>query len=123
MTTIVLDSLNYVGEGLLNGVSRFIERSAGIARYFRQLTNSVNYNKTSERTTVKWKLVLPFPATTPAVPLGDGEAPYVDTIVNIDVRLDGRAPLLYREDIVDAIQSLVLLTPFTGSIESLTPAT
>lgn len=123
MSTIVLDTLSYVGEGLLNGVSRFVERSAGVARYFRNLTNSVNYNKTSEKATVKWKLVLPYPATVPAVPLGVGEIPYSDTIVNIDIRVDGRAPLLYREDIVDAIQSLVLLSQFTGSVESLTPAT
>lgn len=123
MSTIVLDALNYVGEGLLGGVSRFVERSAGVARYFRNLTNSVNYNKTSEKATVKWKLVLPYPATAPAVPLGTGEIPYSDTIVNIDVRVDGRAPLAYREDIVDAIQSLTAHASFTGSVESLTPAT
>jgi len=123
MSTIVLDALNYVGEGLLNGVSRFVERSAGVARYFRNLTNSVNYNKTSEKATVKWKLVLPYPATVPATPLGEGELPYSDTIVNLDIRVDGRADAAYRADIVDAIQSLVLLAPFTDSVESLTTAT
>lgn len=123
MSTIVLDSLNYVGEGLLNGISRFVERSAGVARFFRVLTNSVNYNKTSERTNVKWKLVLPFPSTTPAECPCDGTIPYADTIVNIDIRVDGRAPVAYREDIVDAIQALVLTTQFTGSVEALTPGT
>jgi len=123
MSTIVLDSLNYVGEGLLNGISRFVERSEGVARYFRVLTNSVNYNKTSERTNVKWKLVLPFPSTAPAECPCDGTIPFADTIVNIDIRVDGRAPVGYREDIVAAIRALVLTTQFTGSVEALTPGT
>lgn len=123
MSNIVLDTLTYVGEGLLNGISRFVERSAGVARYFRVLTSSVNYNKTSERVTVKWKLVLPYPAAPEEECPCDGAVPFADTIMNIDIRVDGRASLAYREDIVDAIQSLVTTTQFTGTIETLTPAT
>lgn len=122
MSNIVLDALTFVGEGLLNGISRFVERSAGIARYFRALTSSVNYNKTSERVNVKWKLVLPFPSAPEEECPCDGAVPFADTIVNIDIRVDGRASLAYREDIVDMIQSLVATTQFTGSIETLTPA-
>lgn len=122
MSNIVLDSLTYVGEGLLNGISRFVERSEGIARYFRVLTSSVNYNKTSERVNVKWKLVLPFPSAPSEECPCDGAVPFAETIVNIDIRVDGRASAAYREDIVDAIQSLVVMTQFTESVESLTPA-
>jgi len=120
MSTIVLDSLNYVGEGVVNGVSRFIERSAGLAAYFRTLSSSVTLNTKGQRTSIKWKLVLPFPAApTEDCPCA-GELPYIDTIVNIDVRIDARAPKAFRDDIVDHIQSLVLTSQFTGSIEDLT---
>lgn len=119
MSTIVLDSLNYVGEGIVNGVSRFVERSAGLPAYFRMLTSSVTLTTKADRANIKWKLVLPFPATQPEDCPCVGQAPYIDTIVNIDVRLDGRAPKAYRDDIVDAIQSLVATAQFTGSVEDL----
>lgn len=119
MSTIVLDSLNYVGEGIVNGISRFVERSAGLPAYFRMLTSSVGLSTNAERVNIKWKLVLPFPATQPEDCPCVGQSPYIDTIVNIDVRLDGRAPKAFRDDIVDAIQSLVATSQFTDSVENL----
>ena len=119
MSTIVLDSLNYVGEGIVNGISRFVERSAGLAKYFGHLTSSVLVNTKAERVNINWKLVKPFPATPPEECPCDGQVPYIDTIVDIRIRMDDRAPPAYRENIVDEIQALVLTAQFTGSVETL----
>lgn len=118
MSTIVLNTLNYAGEGVINGISRFIERSAGVVAYFRSLTASVRTSNT--RTIVKWKLVHPFPSSAPASCPCPGEAPYLDAIVNIDVRLDARADEAFRTAVQIAITELVAKDEFKNSIKLLT---
>ena len=118
MSTIVLNTLNYVGEGVVNGISRYIERSAGVVAYFRALTGSVK--TTTTRTTVKWKLVHPFPSSAPTSCPCPGEAPFLDAIVNIDVRLDSRADEAFRTAVQLAIADLVAKDEFKNSIKLLT---
>ena len=119
MSDITLDSLVYQGSGTINGVSRWTERSAGLPKYFRNLTSSVNVNTASDRVNIKWKLVLPFPESAPSECPCVGENPYADAIVDVSIRLDARVPQTMRENIVDAIQSLVATTQFAGSVEAL----
>lgn len=118
MSTIVLNTLSYAGEGVVNGISRFVERSAGVVAYFRSLTASVK--TTNSRTAVKWKLVLPFPSSAPASCPCPGEAPFLDAIVNIDVRLDARADEAFRTAVQIAITDLAAKDEFKNSIKLLT---
>lgn len=118
MSNIVLNALTYVGDGIVNGVAWFTERSAGTAAYFRSLTSSVSAKK-GQRISVKWKLVKPFPAAAAESCPCPGEAPYTDTIVDITVRFDPRADAAYRTAVTTDIQNLAATTQFTGSINSL----
>lgn len=117
MSTIVLNTLNYVGEGIQNGVARYIERSAGVVAFFRNLTASVSHNEKSARTVVKWKLVLPFPDSPSAECPCDGTLPFRPTIVNIDVKMDSRADNAYRTAVQLAISDLALKDEFKDSIK------
>jgi hypothetical protein len=115
MSTIVLNTLNYVGEGVNNAISLFRETSAGLVNKFRTLTNSVTLNK--QRVNVKWKLVLPFPPTDPVSCPCEGEAPFLDTIVDINVRMDPRADSAYRTDVQVACTDLAASVQFKDSIK------
>lgn len=119
MSTIVANSLNYVSDGIQNGISRWTERSAGVLAYFRQITSSVNSVIASKRTSVKWKIVLPFPDAEPSSCPCPGDAPSSDTIVNIDVRLDSRASAAYRTAVLTTIKDLVNGTQFASSVNDL----
>lgn len=116
MSTITLNSLAYVGAGIQNGISRFINRSLGIIAGFSNLTVSVNASKA--KTTVKWKLVVPVindEATACACP-GDV---LQETIVDISVRYDAKADLTHREDILARVQDLMATTPFEDTFKLL----
>ncbi len=114
MTTIVLDSLNFVSQGVTNGISLFREVSAGVVGYFKTLTNSVSLSK--QRTNVKWKLVIPFPVAPSESCPCPGEAPYLDTIVDFNVRMDPRADAAYRTNVQEMATDLAAPAPFKASI-------
>ena len=120
MSTIVANSLNYLGDGIVNGVSRFTERSAGVLAYFRAITGSVSSVATSKRTSVKGKIQLPFPDAEPEACPCDGAAPFSDTIVNIDVRIDSRADLAYRTAVYTTIKDLIASTQYQSALKGLT---
>lgn len=120
MSNIVANTLTYVGDGIINGISRWTERSAGVLAFFRSISASVNSVASSKRTTVKWKIVLPFPDTEPTSCPCPGEAPMSDTIVNIDVRLDSRAPKAHRTAVLTSIRDLVATSQYASSVEDLT---
>lgn len=119
MSTIVANLLNYVSDGIANGISRWTERSAGVLAYFRAITASVNSVASSQRTNVKWKVTLPFPDAEPSSCPCPGEAPASPTIVNIDVRFDSRVPAAYRTAVLTTIKDLVDSAQFADSIEDL----
>lgn len=117
MSTIVLNTLNYVGNGILNGVSWFYERSAGIASRFSPLTNRINFGPT--KTTVAWKMVIPVAIATG---VGTEVDVYDDTIVDITVRFARDLPSTNRTDTLDRLQDLVLTSQFTDSVSNLAQA-
>lgn len=116
MSTIVLNSLNYVGTGIQNGISHWWERSKGLVAAFSQLTGRVSYNPT--KTVVAWKL------TVPVTQLEDSACGCVGdvvrtTIVDVSVRFDRGATSTERADVLARLQNLVATTQFAGSITNL----
>lgn len=113
MSTIVLNALNYVGEGIVNGISWFREKSVGLVAGFRTLTARISYNPT--KTVVAWKLVKPVVATESTDCVCAGEI-LREAIIDITVRLDREATQAERDAIVEDIEDLVATTQFKGSI-------
>lgn len=118
MSSIVLNSLTYVGEGLINGASSFWERAGGVLNAFSQLTNRVSYNPT--KTVVAWKLTVPIVKADDTACGCAGEV-LRSTIVDITVRFDRSATATERADVLARIEDLVATTQFASSISSLTP--
>lgn len=117
MSTITLNTKAYVGAGILNGISRFIERSLGILAGFSNLTASVNANKI--KTTVKWKLVIPVINTDEATACACPGDVLQETIVDFSVRYDAKADPTHRADVLARIQALVDTTQFAGTVTDL----
>ena len=116
MSNIVLNTLTYVGEGIVNGISRFTEKSAGVVAGFRRLTESIGF--TSAKTTVKWKLVIPTVQTDADACACPG-AVLQETYVDITVRYDIKATQNQRDDTLAGIQDLVASTQFENSVANL----
>ena len=118
MSTIVLNSLNYVGNGILNGVSYFYERASGIVSRFSALTNRINFGPT--KTTVAWKLTIPV-----VIPPAEGccdVTKYDDTIVDVTLRFARDIPSANRTDTLGRLQDLVLTPQFVESVTNLAQA-
>lgn len=118
MSTIVLNTLNYVGNGILNGVSWFYERSLGVVSRFSALTNRINFGAT--KTTVAWKLTVPV-----VIPPAEGccdATKMDDTIIDVTLRFARDLPEANRTDALDRLQDLVLTTQFMGSVTNLAQA-
>lgn len=116
MSTIVLNSLNYVGSGILNGVSWFMERSKGLANAFSSLTARVGFTK--DKTNVLWKLVVPVVKETDSSCGCAGEVVRT-TYVDISVRMDRAATAAERDDVKVRVQNLVASPQFAASITNL----
>jgi len=116
MSTIVLNSLNYVGTGILNGVSYFYERASGLVNAFSVLTGRVNYGTT--KTTVAYKLTVPIVQEDDSACGCAGEVVRT-TIVDISVRFDRSATSAERADVLARVQDLVATTQFESSIINL----
>lgn len=118
MSNIVLNTLTYVGDGIQNGIAVFTERTAGMVGFFKKLTSSVTLKK--DRSIVKWKLVIPFPATAPTDCPCPGASPYLDTIADITVRMDPRTTTADRDDVQKQIKDLVATAQFISTVKDLT---
>lgn len=118
MSNIVLNALTYVGDGIQNGVSRWTNRLAGMAAYFKNLTVSVRTGKDA-RSVIKWKLVHPFPDSAPTDCPCDGQLPYQDTIVNVEFRFDPRTDTAYRTAVRLAVKDLLATSQMTDSVDNL----
>lgn len=117
MSTIVLNSLNYVGTGILNGVSMFWEKSKGIVNAFSSLSARINFNK--DNTNVLWKLIVPITQADDSACGCAGEVVRT-TYVDIAVRLGRAATATERADVLARVQNLVASPQFAASISSLT---
>ena len=116
MSTITLNSKAYVGAGILNGISRFIDRSLGIVAGSSNLTASVNASKA--KTTIKWKLVIPVLNDEASACACPGDV-LQETIVDFTVRFDAKADPTHRADVLARLQALVLTSQFEGTVEDL----
>lgn len=117
MSTLVLNSLNYVGNGILNGVSMFWEKSKEIVNAFSPLNCRINFNK--ENTNVLWKLVVPVTQVDDSACGCAGEVVRT-TYVDIAVRFGRAATAAERADVLARVRDLVATTAFGSSVSSLT---
>lgn len=116
MSTIVLNSLNYVGNGILNGASMFWERSKGLVSAFSQLSSRVNF--TNDKVNVAWKLTVPVTVTSDSSCGCVGDVVRTAT-VDITARFGRTATAAERADVLKRVQDLVAGTQFAYSINSL----
>lgn len=115
MSNIVLNSLTFVGNGILNGVNSFVERSAGLVNAFKTLTNKVTF---ADRTNVHWKLILPSVVAEDSACGCAGSVQYTN-YVDITYRSDRRTTAAERTATLAMIRDLVATTNFGDSITSL----
>lgn len=117
MSNIVLNTLTYVGQGLVNGVGQFWNRQAGLAALFKSLTNGQSSSK--EKIVVSWKLTVPYTAEPVE---GCCEATeYLPTIADVRFSFDKKVPKAHRTDIRLQIKDLLATAQCIDSIDDLTP--
>lgn len=116
MSNIVLNSLTYVGNGILNGVNSFVNRTAGVVSAFRTLTNRISY---ADKVTVHWKLVLPTVVEEDSECGCAGSLKYTN-YVDITYRADRRTTAAERTATLAAVRDLVATANFGTSITDLT---
>jgi hypothetical protein len=117
MSNITLNALLYAGQGILNGVASFVNRTAGVVNGFSTLTGRVNITD-NKKTVVGWKLTLPILVAEDS-PCGCAGAVARTSIVDITVRYDRSATAAERADVLKRVQDLVLTTQFAQSVSSL----
>lgn len=120
MSTIVLNLLNYVGQGIVNGVSHFWERSAGVVNGFRHVRNEIGMSQ--DKTHVKWKITIPYLVEEDSAFAPEGTKQYADTLVDIVVRFDKKLPQTHRDATQTSIEDLVVTTQFRDSVKLLLQA-
>lgn len=115
MSNLVLNSLTYVGQGIINGVNRFIEKSAGLVTGFVNLTNRVAFQ---DKTIVHWKLVIPTLVPEDSECGCAGQVKYTNYL-DITVRYDRSTTAADRTAMLTTIRDLVATANFGDSITSL----
>lgn len=117
MSTIVLNTKNYIGVGTTNGVSNFIERSGGTAASFSRLDTSVKIE--SKTTRVKWTVGVPV------VNVADANACVCpgevlrESFAAISIAMGAGATVAERTDFVDRLKDLVQSEQFRSSVINL----
>lgn len=115
MANIVLNSKTYTGQGIVNTLGRYTERSAGVADGFSPLTGSVVVDTKSR---VKWKLSLPIIAEEASACACPGSVLRVAD-VDITIRMDKGMTLAERTDVADRVKDLTAHATFRDSVISL----
>lgn len=115
MSNIVLNSLTYVGNGIVNGLNSFIERSAGIVNGFRYLNNRITLG---DRSIVSWKLAVPVLVAADS-PCGCAGAVKYTAYVDVVTKFDRAATADERAAILQSTKDLVAHANFGASITSL----
>lgn len=119
MSNIVLNTLTFVGEGLVNGLSSWWNRLAGLFNGFLKLENQIN--PTKNKVNVSWRLRYPVLVTESSACACPGELAFEPTYVNIHVSFDKHAPMAHRVAVAAMVKDLAACTQFQDSIETLTP--
>lgn len=118
MSNITLNSIVYIGNGLTNGTARYISGAATtIARYMRKLTGRVNLGQNVSA--IRWAAELPIVPSDPDACPCPGEQPWRPTMIEVNVRMDARAPAVHRDDVLATLQDLVQDGSFELSVTSL----
>lgn len=120
MSTIVLNSLNYVGGNVLNGVSWFRNTVGGLASAFSTLTARVNLTNTHSN--VLWKLVVPIVKGEDSACGCAGDVVRT-TNLDISIRFDRAATAAERADVLARVRDLVASSQFGESLSSLNTPT
>lgn len=117
MSTIVLNTKNYLSAGIANAISAFTERSAGIAAGFSNATFSLRMNSQDKiRGTVKLDLpVVAEEATSCACP---GQVLRVAD-ANISIRMDQGMTTAERTDFALRLKDLVASSAFQDYVINL----
>lgn len=100
-----------------NGVSRYLETSAGVPTAFSNLTAKVTVG-TGKSQKVKWRLAIPTVATDPSACACPGEVLNTDYI-EVTAEVGSGGSLVSRQDLLARLRSLVLTTQFGDSINNL----
>lgn len=120
MANIVLNSLTYVGRGVVNGLTSYVNTGLAYVRGFRVLTAQVRFQPKQD-TVVHWKLELPRlvdPANPSGVPAGTRVGK--PTLVDVRFRFDEFSSDTERDGALLALKDLVLKAEFAASVTSLT---
>lgn len=117
MSNIVLNAITYVGEGFMNGATRFMNRSASLLSGFSSLYGRVNQG--NKKVEVRWNLTVPVLVPEDS-PCGcAGEVKFV-TYAVIQVKFDAKADATHRADVLQRIQDLTASSQFESAVQDLT---
>lgn len=125
MANITLNSLVYVGQGLLNGIATWINSASGIVSSFNRLSARVRIpqrvSAADQYSTVKWQLELPWDGGVPAGTCPcTGDWAFSPSLITVNARFDARCPQTVRDAALASLKDLVLKAEFSASVSSLT---
>lgn len=117
--SVTLNSVVYNPSGTNNGLTSWIDRSAGIAAGFSPLTEKFQLDQgPSHLTKLSFRLELPVVADSDTACACSGSLLGKNT-VNVSVWIRDGAPESERTDLLTRIQDLVSSAPFTDAVGSL----
>lgn len=114
-----LNTKIYNGAGLANGVARYVERSAGVASGFSNLTSSL---KIDSKVRGVIKIDLPEITTESSACACPGDILRMSG-VDISIRLDPKAPAATRTDLRLRLKDLIASAQFIAWFDNLEPMT
>lgn len=117
MSNIVLNAITYVGEGFINGATRFMNRSASLLSGFSSLYGRVITS--GKRTEVRWNLTVPVLVAEDSACGCGGDVKFI-TYATVQVKFDARADATHRLDVYERLVDLVAATQFESSVKDLT---
>jgi len=117
MSNIVLNTITYVGEGFINGATRFMNRAASLLSGFSSLFGRVNTG--GKRTTVRWNLTIPVLVPEDSACGCGGDVKFI-TYAEVQVKFDARADATHRADVYTRLTDLLASSQVESSIKDLT---
>lgn len=120
MANIVLNSLTYVGRGVVNAVATWLNTGAGFVRGFRKLSCAIRSDAGSD-SLVTWRLELPRlvdPENACCAPAGTRVGR--PSTVEVRFRFDEFSSGAERDDALKQLKDLVLTAELSASVISYT---
>lgn len=119
MANLTLDTKTYTGQGITNGITQYVETSAGVASGYSPLTCQVRPSSDGKAPSrVTWKLKIPIVASSIAgVP--DGTVLRFAE-VDITARMAPLATSSEMTHVSEAVEDLAATAVFKASLASLT---